>query len=115
MKLRNLAEFLLGQVAQKILDGVVYRRAVRLDGDPVSKSQGVEIESRHQADHGGATGLVPAHLGAVAVLPQGIGVVHDLHTQPQDSFLNLLQDGDLGIRRALGEALRRPRTLGGCW
>ena len=99
----ELAELLLGQVAQEILDGVVHRGAVGLDRDPVSKSQRVEIEGRHQADHGGATGLVAPHFGAGAVFPQGIGVVHDLHAQPQNPILNLLQDGGLGVRQVLGE------------
>ena len=34
----KLAELLFGQVAEEILDGVVHRGAVGLDGDPVSKS-----------------------------------------------------------------------------
>ena len=107
----ELAELLLWQVAQEILDGVVHRGAVGFDRDPVSKSQRVEIEGRHQADHGGATGLVAPHLGAGAVFPQGIGVMHDLHAQPQNPILNLLQDGDLRIREVLGKLQADPGSL----
>src|SRR3546814_13645190 len=61
--------------AHHVLDGMIDRAGVRLDGDPVLRPQHVEIQRRHQGGHGGAGRLVAADLQAVAAVAYVVGVV----------------------------------------
>ena len=94
-----LQEFLAGQVSQQILNSVVDRRGVRLDGDQVAGLGRSEVISRQQADDGGATGLVSADLDRVDVGTDVIRVVDQVGTQPEDPILNAVQKFQIGAGR----------------
>ena len=84
-------ELVAGLFAKQILDGVEIRRGVRLDCDAVLRTQGTEIQRRHDGGERGRRGLVPADLHAIVVLAQVVGVVDGPARQPQHFALQLAE------------------------
>ena len=102
----EIHQLLAALAAQKILDGVKGGTGMRLDRDPVLRLQHREIERGQDGGERGGGGLVPAHLQAVVIVAQVIGVVDGPARQPQDFLFQLGQNGQTGIGHG---------NLRGCW
>ncbi len=68
---------------------------MRLDGHPVHRPQGGEVERRHQRCHGRTRRLMTANLQPVARRAERIGIVDRPGRQPQDLTLKRAQ----GLKR----------------
>ena len=79
------------EVAKKVLDSVKHRRRVRLDRDPIARPHEVEVKCGHQSDNRGARRLMPTHLEPVRVGTHVVGMMNEVHGQPQHPVLDLLQ------------------------
>ncbi len=97
----KVLELLPALAAEQILDGVIDRARMGLDGHAILRAQRAEIERGHDGGERGRGGLMPAHLHAVDVLAQVIGVVDGPAREPQHLVLELAQDREL-VRARLG-------------
>ena len=84
------------QVAQQVLDGVVYGGRVGLDRDAVAGAHVLEEHVGHRGDDGGAGCLVAADLQAGRVGALVVGVVDHVAREPQDAVLYLLEERVVG-------------------
>ena len=108
---------LAGKTPQQILDGVEGRRRLRLDRDPVSRSQIVEIQGRQDRGDGGGGSLVASDFRPLGVGSFMVGVVDHPAGQPHDPPLDGLQGYNLfgggGEERFLDDSfLLRARAHG---
>ena len=91
------------QVAKQVLDGVKDRRGMRLHRHVVLRPQYGEIQRRHQVDRRGAARLMPAHLEAVRIGANLVGVVDHVGREPQDALRDRFQTGNnFGVGRVGG-------------
>ena len=112
----KVLELLPGLAAEQILDGVIDRARMRLDRDPILRTQRAEIERGHDGGERRRGGLMAADLQAVGALAQVIGVVDGPARKPQDLFFELAEDAKLVGARvrlfALGHRSRFNRSSG---
>ena len=75
--------------AKQVADRMQDRACMRLDRDPVPRTQHIEKECRQKRNHRGAGCLMAADFEAITVLAQVICVVDDPTRQPEDLALQL--------------------------
>ena len=88
----KILELVAGLAPQQILDRVIDRRGVRLDGDAVRRTQGVEVKRRHDRGDRGGRCLVSSDLQFVDVFALVIGVMDGPARQPQYLAFKLGED-----------------------
>ena len=88
------------EVAEQVLERVVGRRGMRLDGDEVAGPQPAEVERGQDRDDRGARGLVATDLDPVVARPDVVGLVDHPDGQPQDPGGDGVERGGVGDARA---------------
>ena len=78
----QLPQLIFRQAPEEVLNRMEHRRCMRLDGNPVSRAQRVEVQGCHQADKRGRTGLVPAYLGAIRIVATEVRMVNHVGAEP---------------------------------
>ena len=89
-------QLLLGLQAHQILHGVKHGRSVRLDRDPVLRTQHMAVQRRYDRHHRCRRRLMPADLDLVFG-PDVIGVVDHPAGKPEQALFQYSQMAKLGV------------------
>ena len=85
-------QLLAGLASQQILDRVIDRRGVRLDGYAIGRPQGVEVKRDHDRGDRGGRGLMAADFQSVGIVAQMVGVMDGPACEPQHLALELIEN-----------------------